>query len=179
MSAMSKSGLQGCKTKFQNCLEKSEAVENQYDLVSFLSLASYPLTSLINQLSPSYLNIKWSSLFVQAQLSVEWVFCLSLRSVRSYLSSILSIFLEAQLLRAEMGCRGAALKAKTQLVSGRRRSVLLRLNSWSSLTLSYTILTDREILILTAFIFSPHCVWCCCKCIKLDWRTVLSSYERL
>ncbi len=82
-------------------------------------------------------------------------------------------------LRAEMRCRGAALKANAQLVSGRRRSVLLRLNSWSSLTLSYTILTDREILILTAFIFSPHCVWCRCKCIKLDWRTVLISYDRL
>ncbi len=153
---------------FQNCLEKFEAVENQYYLVSLLSF------DILDQPTETYLS----------EYKVIFAFSLWLNSLW-YGSSVFPwdqfvlICPPFSVLRAEMRCRGAALKANAQLVSGRRRSVLLRLNSWSSLTLSYTILTDREILIITAFIFSPHCVWCRCKCIKLDWRTVLISYDRL
>lgn len=130
-----------CNTKFQNCLGKSEAVD-KYVISNFLSL-----TSVINQPSPFLpeykmiltsafrLNSLWygSSVFPWDQ------FVLICPPFLLYFLGVLG---------SRDGRKGAALKARAQLVTARKRSVLLRLKSWSSLTLSYTILTDREILIL-------------------------------
>lgn len=109
-----------CNTKFQSCLGKSEAVD-KYILSSFLSLdfSDHFISEYKMILASAFrLNSLWygPSVFPWDQFIL---IC----------PPFLLYFLE--FLEAEKGCKGAALKAKAQLVTARKRSVLLRLNSWS------------------------------------------------
>lgn len=162
---MNKSTLGGskksCNTKFQNCQGKSEAVD-EFILSSFLSLdfSDQPTQPFLSEykmiLASAFMfNSLWylSSVFSCNQ------FILICPPFLVYFFGVLGSIDGTQ-----RGC----IKGKSIAGDCLKKKCPAETELLIVLTLSYTVLTDRKILILIAFMFSPHCAWCHCKCIRFD-----------